>query len=82
MNSLWTGLLTGLGGAVLALLATYATAWPKLPQQTQEVTLGQLVAFTPKSIQVAPQPLPRALEAASELPPILNGTARDERVVH
>lgn len=83
MNPLWTGLLTGLGGAVLALLATFATAWPKLPpQQPLQPRLGQLVAFTPRSIQVAPQTPPRALEAVSELSPILNGTTRDEQVVH
>ena len=83
MGFLWTGLLAGLGGAVLALVGTFATAWPKLPpQRLQQPRLGQLVAFRPNSITVTPQPLLRALEAAPEPPPVLNRATSDQQVAH
>lgn len=86
MNFLWTGLLAGLGGAALALLGTFVTAWPKLPQQVSQETsqprLGQLVAFRSNSITLSPQPLSRALEAVPDPALSVNGTSSDERVVH
>ena len=63
MDFLWTGVLTGLGGAILALLGTFATAWPKPPQASQEASLGQFVTEGPDSIRLSPEPLRRALEA-------------------
>jgi hypothetical protein len=89
MDFLLTGMLVGLGGAVLALLGTLATAWPKPPQAAQEASLGKLVAAGPDSIRVSPEPLRRALEALEAVsepvpvsPPQESRRAAVLRVVH